>query len=119
MRLGAMGSVLGALAVAAGAFGAHALRGRLDPSAMATFETAVRYHLIHAVAVLLAAERARAAPKPAGAAGALFVLGILLFSGSLYALAMGSPRWLGAVTPFGGLAFMLGWLLLAASYRNA
>src|SRR5438445_10754121 len=102
MRLGAMGSVLGALAVAAGAFGAHALRGRLDPSAMATFETAVRYHLIHAVAVLLAAERARAAPKPAGAAGALFVLGILLFPGSLHLLPMGGPPRPGADTPASG-----------------
>ena len=117
MRLGMLGSLLAGLGVAAGAFGAHGLRDRLDPSMMGAFETAVRYQLIHALAILLAAERARGAGRLAGAAGVAFVVGILLFSGSLYGLALGGPRALGAATPFGGGALILGWLMLAGSYR--
>ncbi len=115
--LGVVAGILAALGVGAGAFGAHALRGRLDAGALATFETAVRYHLIHAVAAVLAADRAERSPGPlAGRAASLFAAGILLFSGSLYALALGGPRLLGAITPLGGLAFISGWLLLAFSF---
>ena len=117
MRLGAVGSLLAALGVVAGAFGAHALRGRLEPASLAAFETAVRYQLVHAIAVLLAVERARAVGRMAGIAGVVFVVGIVLFSGSLYGLALGGPRALGALTPLGGVAFILGWLVLAASHR--
>lgn len=119
MRLGAMAAWLAALGVAAGAFGAHALRDRLEPAALATFETAARYQLIHALGALLAAERAERRPgSGASRAGAFLVAGVLLFSGSLYALALGAPRALGAVTPFGGVAFMTGWVLLALGFRG-
>ena len=120
MRLAITGSLLAGLAVAAGAFGAHALRERLDPASLATFETAARYQLIHALAIVVAAERAaRTNNATAMRAAALFAAGIGLFSGSLYVLALGGPRLLGAVTPFGGLSFMAGWVLLALSYRGA
>jgi len=117
MRLGMMGALLAGLAVAAGAFGAHGLRGRLDASALSAFETAARYQLFHALAIVLAAERAARAPgRAAEIAGNLFIAGILLFSGSLYARALGGPEWLALMTPFGGLAFMSGWVALAVSY---
>ena len=115
-RLGAAASLLAALAVALGAFGAHALRGRLDVAAMATFETAVRYQLVHALAAALAADRAGRPDSFGARAGALFMTGIVLFSGSLYVLALGGPRIAGAVTPLGGLAFMAGWLALGAGF---
>ena len=109
MRLGMAGALLGALAVAAGAFGAHALRGRLDPAMLAAFETAARYQLIHAPAVLLAAQRAREVGGSLGRlAGTLFVVGVLLFSGSLYAMALGAPRAIGLATPFGGASLIAG-----------
>jgi uncharacterized membrane protein YgdD (TMEM256/DUF423 family) len=118
MRLGLVGGVLGALAVAAGAFGAHGLSGRLPPAAVAAFETAARYQLIHSLAIVLAAERAARGPNRAAAiAGNIFIAGILLFSGSLYAHALGGPDALAMMTPFGGLTFMSGWLVLAWSYR--
>jgi len=119
MRLGMLGSLLAGVAVVAGAFGAHALRDHIAPPLMAAFETAARYQLVHALAVLVAADRARAEPRWAPAAAALFAAGIVLFSGSLYALALGGPRVIGAITPLGGLAFIAGWLLLAWSYRTA
>ncbi len=119
MNLGTLASLLGALAVIMGAFGAHALRGRLDPSSLAIFETAARYHLVHALAAVFAADRSgRAGGVEAARAGALFVAGIVLFAGSLYALALGGPRLLGAVTPLGGVAFIAGWILLALSLRR-
>jgi uncharacterized membrane protein YgdD (TMEM256/DUF423 family) len=102
------------VAVAAGAFGAHALRGALPADLLEVFETAARYQMYHALA-LLAAGRA-ASRRSCGAArlaGWLFVLGTVLFSGSLYALSLSGARWLGAVTPLGGLAFLGGWLALA------
>lgn len=104
------------LAVALGAFGAHALRGRLGPELLAVFETGARYQMFHALALLaagLVAERRRGRSAPA--AGWLFALGTVLFSGSLYVLALTGVRAWGAVTPFGGAAWLLGWLLLAAS----
>ena len=116
--LGVVAGVVGAFGVAAGAFGAHALKGRLDAGALATFETAVRYHVLHSLAAALAADRAGHSAGPhAGRAAASFLAGVVLFSGSLYGLALGSPRLVGAITPLGGLAFILGWVLLAVSFR--
>lgn len=115
MNLGVVAGLLGALAVVLGAFGAHALRDRLGEADRAIFETGARYQLLHALAAVLAAERAARA-RGATAAGWAFVSGTLLFSGSLYGLALGGPRLLGAITPLGGLGFILGWLLLAWSF---
>jgi uncharacterized membrane protein YgdD (TMEM256/DUF423 family) len=106
----AVAALLGASGVAFGAGGAHALRSLMPPEYLPTFETGVRYHLIHALAVLalaLAAER-----RPVALPASLFTLGTLLFSGSLYALALGAPGRLGIVTPIGGVALLLGWLAL-------
>lgn len=108
----ATGAVLGALAVAAGAFGAHALRARLSPADLATFETAARYQMYHALA-LLGVGLLAARGMPVASAGWSFVAGVALFSGSLYLLTLGGLRWMGAVTPLGGIALILGWLLLA------
>lgn len=110
----ALGALSGFLAVAAGAFGAHALRARLAPELLAIFETGARYQMYHALALLAVAWLASAAPSRwVDAAGWLFVLGTLLFSGSLYLLALTGQHWLGAVTPLGGVAFLAGWLSLA------
>ena len=117
--------VLGALsalvAVGAGAFGAHALRERLAPEMLAVFEVGARYHMYHALALLAAAWAVGRWPGGATvAAGWLFVAGTVIFSGSLYLLSLTGQRWLGAVTPLGGLAFMLGWAALAwAALRGA
>ena len=109
-----LGALSAGLAVAAGAFGAHALRARLAPDLLAVFETGARYQMYHALALLGVAWAASRWPDGgAPAAGWLFVAGTVLFSGSLYALALGAPRWLGAVTPVGGLCFLAGWALLA------
>lgn len=109
-----LGAVSAAIAVACGAMGAHALRGRLDGRMLETFEVAARYQMYHALALLAAAWVAGRAPGIlSGAAGWLFVAGTLLFSGSLYVLSLGGPRWLGPVTPMGGVAFMAGWICLA------
>jgi uncharacterized membrane protein YgdD (TMEM256/DUF423 family) len=109
-----IGAILAAAAVAAGAFGAHALAARLTPERLATWETAARYHMYHALAlVLLGAVTARWPSPLLHAAGWLFVAGILIFAGTVYTLALGGPRWLGAVTPLGGLALIIGWLVLA------
>ena len=110
----ALGALSGALTVALGAFGAHALKESLAPEQLAIWNTGVHYQGLHALALIgfgLWAERARAPSL----AGWLFLAGTLLFSGSLYALALGSPRWCGAITPFGGVAFIAGWLAFAAS----
>jgi len=109
-----IGGVLGALGVAAGAFGAHGLKAQLSPEMFAVFETGVRYHLIHALALLAVAWAATRWSSPAvHSAGWLFVVGVLLFSGSLYALSLTGIRGLGAITPIGGVALIVGWLLLA------
>jgi uncharacterized membrane protein YgdD (TMEM256/DUF423 family) len=112
-----LGALLGLLGVAAGAFGAHALRGRLDAGQLQTYETAVRYLLVHALALLFTGVHGPAAPRGAsGAAGALFLAGVVLFSGSLFALVFtGVTAW-GAVTPLGGLCFMGGWAALARAF---
>jgi uncharacterized membrane protein YgdD (TMEM256/DUF423 family) len=108
------GSISAFIAVAAGAFGAHALRSRLAPDLLAVFDTATRYQMYHALGLFVIA--VAATRWPAGsvrAAGWLFIAGTLLFSGSLYALALTGTRWLGAITPFGGLCFLGGWTTLA------
>lgn len=106
-------AINGFLAVAAGAFGAHLMQAQLDAAALQTFETGARYHMYHALALGLAALAIRgAATKIATIAAALFLAGILLFSGSLYALAITRLRALGMVTPFGGVAFLVGWAAL-------
>jgi uncharacterized membrane protein YgdD (TMEM256/DUF423 family) len=109
-----LGAVSGLLAVAAGAFGAHALRERLSSDMLAVFETAARYQMYHALALLAAAWAADRWPGPGVvAAGWLFVAGTVVFCGSLYLLTLTGQRWLGAVTPLGGLAFIAGWAALA------
>jgi uncharacterized membrane protein YgdD (TMEM256/DUF423 family) len=112
------GAVALALAVALGAFGAHQLRGRLDAYSLDVYERAVFYHFVHALGLLLVALLTRAGAVSAqtgGRVGWLLVAGIALFSGSLYVLAVTGARWLGAVTPFGGLSFIAAWALLAWS----
>jgi uncharacterized membrane protein YgdD (TMEM256/DUF423 family) len=108
-----IGAVFGALAVILGAFGAHALRSHLDARDLETFETAVRYQMYHAFALFAAAWLISRTAPHAGAAAWAFVVGIVIFSGSLYLLVATGQRWLGAVTPIGGLAFIAGWVLLA------
>jgi uncharacterized membrane protein YgdD (TMEM256/DUF423 family) len=106
--------VAAALAVALGAFGAHGLKARLSAEMLAVWQTAVHYHAWHALGLLALGVTGFYLKNPwMSAAGWLLVAGILLFSGSLYALALGAPRVFGAVTPFGGLAFILGWLAFA------
>ena len=114
----AIGSAGLGLAVMLGAFGAHGLRGKLDPYLMGIYERAVFYHFIHAIGLLVVPilVRANALRPPAGTlVCALLVTGILLFSGSLYLLALTGSRWLGAITPIGGLCFIAAWLVLAAA----
>ncbi len=108
------GAILAGLAVALGAFGAHSLKAVLSPEMLIVFDTGVRYQMFHSLALLLTglAER-RDGAAWISRAGWLFLIGIGLFSGSLYALALTDLRWLGAITPFGGLAFLVGWSLLA------
>ena len=102
------------ISVAAGAFGAHALSDALPPDRLAVFETAARYQMYHALALLVVGWLAAQTPSRAlVVAGWLFLAGTVLFSGSLYVLTLSGVRWLGAVTPLGGLAFLAGWLALA------
>jgi uncharacterized membrane protein YgdD (TMEM256/DUF423 family) len=111
----AVGAIFGALAVILGAFGAHALRARLSPGDLEIFETGVRYQMYHAFAMFAAAWLiSRQAPAAATAAWA-FIGGVIVFSGSLYLLVATGQRWLGAITPIGGLAFIAGWVLLAVA----
>jgi uncharacterized membrane protein YgdD (TMEM256/DUF423 family) len=110
-----VGAVAGFIGVMLGAFGAHALRSRLSPDMLAVFETGVRYQMYHAFAVLIVAlAAARFDGWMIRAAGWSFTAGIVLFSGSLYALTMTGVTSLGAITPLGGLAFLAGWALLIA-----
>jgi uncharacterized membrane protein YgdD (TMEM256/DUF423 family) len=104
-------AINGFLAVAFGAFAAHGLSGRIDAQALQTFETGARYHMYHALALGLAALAARTAPT--NAAAWFFLIGIVLFSGSLYLLALTGIKAFGIVTPFGGFSFLIGWALLA------
>ena len=110
----AIGSVSAFLAVALGAFGAHALKARLPAELLTVFETGVRYHLTHALALLAVAWACTRWPGAAvNASGWLFVAGTVIFSGSLYALALTGMRGLGALTPIGGVAWLAAWLCLA------
>ena len=111
-----LGAVSGAISVAAGAFGAHALRPRVSPEMLAVFETGARYQMFHALALVAAAWVLSRSSGPAAAwAGWLFAIGTVLFSGSLYALALSGIRAIGAVTPLGGLSFVAGWIALAVA----
>jgi len=108
------GALSAFIAVAAGAFGAHALRARLPADLLAVFETGARYQMYHALALLAVAWASNHWPgTPLRLAGWLFIGGTLLFSGSLYLLALTGARWLGAITPLGGLLFLAGWAALA------
>jgi uncharacterized membrane protein YgdD (TMEM256/DUF423 family) len=112
----AVGAAAGAAGVALGAFGAHGLRARVTPDMLAVFETGVRYHLVHALALLAAGWAAARWTGPwADAAGWLFLAGIVVFSGSLYLLTLTGMRWLGAITPIGGVCFILGWVSLSVA----
>jgi uncharacterized membrane protein YgdD (TMEM256/DUF423 family) len=109
-----LGALLGFVAVAFGAFGAHALKARLSPEMLAIWKTANEYHFYHALALLLVGVLARQLRDPSlDIAAACFLGGVLVFSGSLYALALSGTRWLGAITPIGGLLFLFGWAWLA------
>ncbi|MCB9891657.1 MAG: DUF423 domain-containing protein [Planctomycetes bacterium] len=115
-----VGSVFGALAVIAGAFGAHGLSARLaERGTAATFETGAHYHLVHAVALTLCGVLERIGLR-VRLAGHGFLWGIVVFSGSLYVLALTGPKWLGAITPIGGTLLIVGWLALAhAAWRSS
>ena len=113
-RFFVLGAFFAGTAVAAGAFGAHLLKPVLDARMLAVFETAARYQMYHALALCLVSSAGGRYPNLNGTAvGWLFTAGILLFSGSLYALSLVGIPWLGALTPFGGAAFMAGWALVA------
>ncbi len=114
-------AITGALAVAFGAFGAHALRDTLSAAQLATWQTAVSYLFWHVLAALFAARYGETAPsRPALLAAALFLAGSFVFSSTLFAVALGAPRWLGAITPLGGTALIAGWLALGwAVWRRA
>jgi len=107
----------GALGVALGAFGAHALRGRIAPELLAAWQTGVLYHLVHSVALLALALFSEASGRSVRLPGLLFGAGILLFSGSLYLLAGAGQRWAGPLTPLGGLCLIAGWISLLALRR--
>ena len=108
---GALSALVG---VAAGAFGAHGLKGRLEPEMLSVFEVAVRYQMYHAFALIAAAwSQTKWPSRLVTIGGWMFVVGTVLFSGSLYLLSMTDEKWLGMITPFGGLAFMAGWACIA------
>lgn len=108
-----VGALMAGVGVGLGAFGAHGLRGRLSPEMLAVFETGVRYHMYHALAILATAVlMTRLDGRAITIAGWSFTAGILIFSGSLYALALTGVTTLGAITPIGGLAFLAGWIFL-------
>ena len=112
-----IGALSGMLAVLLGAFGAHAMRGRLTPDMLAVYQTGVQYHFWHALGLLAIALTLAHFPAAQGLkwAGWLMLAGILIFSGSLYLLAVTGMRWLGAITPVGGSAFIVAWALFAAT----
>jgi len=111
---GVLGALFGALGVGLGAFGAHGLKGRVEESSIAIWQTAASYQMWHALALLVVAWVISEGSSTAGrVSGVAFTVGILLFSGSLYVLVLSGVKWLGAVTPLGGLAFIIGWISLA------
>jgi uncharacterized membrane protein YgdD (TMEM256/DUF423 family) len=117
----ALGSMAAALAVLMGAFGAHALRAKLDPAMLSVYHTAVTYHFYHALGLAIVGFTCEKVPasRLVRLAGWLMLAGIVLFSGSLYVLSLGGMGALGAITPFGGLAFIVSWVLLAAGVIRA
>lgn len=117
----AIGAVLAGIAVAGGAFAAHALRDHLSDRSLAIFETGIRYQMYHALALLLVAlflSRAELSPLSLTIAGYAFMAGIAIFSGSLYILSLSGIKWLGVIAPLGGVAFILGWACLAIAALN-
>lgn len=114
------GALLAALAVAAGAFGAHALAARVPADRLAIFEIGVRYQMYHALGLLALAWAVTNWPNASfGPAAVLMIAGVVIFSGTLYALGLGGPRWLGAITPIGGMSWIVAWLLAAwAAWRS-
>jgi len=110
-----LAAINGFVAVSLGAFAAHGLKSMLGPDLLATFQTGVQYHMYHALAMLAVGVLVAQFPAQTGlrVAGYLFMAGILIFSGSLYVLALSGIRWLGAITPIGGVAFLAGWATLA------
>ena len=112
-----LGALNMAIAVMLGAFGAHGLKNKVTAEQLAWWHTGVEYHVYHALALLILGTLIAAQPQlaiPKGSAWALQI-GIVIFSGSLYAMTLGAPRWFGAITPIGGTAFIVGWLWLAYS----
>ncbi len=117
-RLAAVAAVLAALGVVSGAFAAHSLKQQISAEALAVWTTGATYHQMQSLGALLASllsMTAARSPRLARSAALVLMLGILIFSGSLYALALGAPRAMGMITPLGGLSFIAGWILLAAS----
>ncbi|MCB1665882.1 MAG: DUF423 domain-containing protein [Pseudomonadales bacterium] len=116
-----LAGINGFIAVSLGAFAAHGLKNALSPDLLATFQTGVQYHMYHALALLGVGVLSLHFPNQAllKTSGYLFMAGIVLFSGSLYVLALSGIRWLGAITPLGGVAFLAGWALLAWSMLRA
>jgi uncharacterized membrane protein YgdD (TMEM256/DUF423 family) len=112
-----VGAIWGFLAVAFGAFGAHGLRTRVSEQAIAWWNTGAHYQLTHALAIVLVGLLRLHAGR-GDAAGWAFLLGSFVFSATLYAMALGAPRWLGAITPIGGLGLLAGWILLALAARG-
>ncbi len=111
-------ALIGFSAILTGAFGAHALKSTLTAhDTLSIWQTACQYHLVHAVAILTVTVIAKAEDTRLRQAAAWWTLGIVLFSGSLYGLALGAPRWLGPITPLGGVALMIGWILVAFARR--
>jgi uncharacterized membrane protein YgdD (TMEM256/DUF423 family) len=122
-RWAQVGAFLGGLAVIAGTFGAHGLQGKVEPSGLQTFEIGVRYQMYHALALLAVGLIARSfvaetASKPLSVAGWSFLVGTLIFSGTLYALVLSGQKWLGAITPIGGVLQIVGWVALAMALRR-
>ena len=117
----ALGGIAALLAVALGAFGAHALKNRVPPEMLAVWHTGIEYHLFHALGLLAVGLAAGQLPRSALLrwSGWLMLAGILLFSGSLYALALSGQNWLGAITPAGGLAFLAAWTAFVAAVLKA
>jgi uncharacterized membrane protein YgdD (TMEM256/DUF423 family) len=116
-----VGAIIGGLGVIAGAFGAHGLKGTLDSHALEVFETAARYQMYHAPALLAVGLLALTGRRgmALSVSGWMFLVGILIFSGTLYALAFTGIRWLGMITPIGGLALIVGWFALASTAGQA
>ncbi|WP_054957007.1 DUF423 domain-containing protein [Paenibacillus dakarensis] len=113
----AWGAVFMALSVAIGAFGAHMLEQKISVDALATYETGVQYHMIHGIALIITGLAAGlfGESRKLFWAGVLFIAGIIIFSGSLYILSVSGIKWLGAITPIGGVSFIAGWLMLMSS----